>query len=608
MPFGRDENRYVPVFDGAATARFRRCFRAQPVQLGPVVAPVARACLVSLLTFFFLSYPALFAPSGPSHAAGLSQDGSHASEWRSAPEREAFIKKETMTRAGRAGLFLAIGLSFVVFLTLLLAVNSYPPGALLVLRIVFAAAIGFSSSVELAFLYAAFGVRAPKLFWVAAAGWVAYVLAEAGMLRGAFTWFAALNFFTAGESVRVTVQALRRRVDGAWIIGCGVFFTALVAPKEVLLTAGAPIPAVVSALIDQAYTLAIIVSISIYLARRFARTNRQLEAQLVQVQELSTRAIEQERKAAELQLQHEREQARLALIEAENERRAREMEEARLLQISLLPKRMPQAPGLEIAAYMQPAAEVGGDYYDFRLSRDGTLTVAVGDATGHGLKAGMVVTATKSLFETLAEQDEIPQILSQSSIALKRMNLRSLFMAMSLVKIRGLRMTVGAAGMPPVLIYRERRREVEEVAVYGLPLGSVTSYSYRQAELTLAEGDVVVMMSDGFPERFSRHNEMLGYDRVKAVLVEAADLGPHEIISRFVTIGEAWAEGRPQDDDVTFVVIRVRKDGRPTELTLSDSIPSVSGRETGRDLREARGLSQDPSPKVHGESLKRNCS
>jgi len=595
MPFGRDENRYVPVFDGAATARFRRCFRAQPVQLGPVVAPVARACLVSLLTFFFLSYPALFAPSGPSHAAGLSQDGSHASEWRSAPEREAFIKKETMTRAGRAGLFLAvglvhlllfafypreranllfslfaIGLSFVVFLTLLLAVNSYPPGALLVLRIVFAAAIGFSSSVELAFLYAAFGVRAPKLFWVAAAGWVAYVLAEAGMLRGAFTWFAALNFFTAGESVRVTVQALRRRVDGAWIIGCGVFFTALVAPKEVLLTAGVPIPAVVSALIDQAYTLAIIVSISIYLARRFARTNRQLEAQLVQVEELSTRAIEQERKAAELRLQHEREQARLALIEAENERRAREMEEARLLQISLLPKRMPQAPGLEIAAYMQPAAEVGGDYYDFRLSRDGTLTVAVGDATGHGLKAGMVVTATKSLFETLAEQDEIPQILSQSSIALKRMNLRSLFMAMSLVKIRGLRMTVGAAGMPPVLIYRERRREVEEVAVYGLPLGSVTSYSYRQAELTLAEGDVVVMMSDGFPERFSRHNEMLGYDRVKAVLVEAADLGPHEIISRFVTIGEAWAEGRPQDDDVTFVVIRVRKDGRPTVLTLSD--------------------------------------
>ncbi|MGH9936475.1 MAG: PP2C family protein-serine/threonine phosphatase, partial [Blastocatellia bacterium] len=505
------------------------------------------------------------------------------SERPSAPEREAFIKKETMTRAGRAGLFLAvglahlllfafyprerasllfslfaIGLSLVVFLTLLLAVNSYPPDTLLLLRIVFAAAIGFTSSVELAFLYTAFGVRAPKLFRVAVVGWVAYVLAEAGMAPGAFMWFVALNLFTAGESVRVTVQALRRRVDGAWIIGCGVFFTALVAPKEVLLTAGAPIPAVVSAIIDQAYTLAIVVSISIYLARKFARANRQLEAQLTQVRELSTLALEQERKAAELRLRHEQEQARIALIEAENERRAQEMEEARLLQISLLPKRMPQAPGLEIAAYMQPAAEVGGDYYDFRLSQDGALTVAVGDATGHGLRAGMVVTATKSLFETLAEHDEIPQILHQSSAALKRMNLRSLFMAMLLVRIRGPRMTVAAAGMPPVLIYRERRREVEEVAVYGLPLGSVAGYHYRQTELTLAEGDVVALMSDGFPERFSHRNEMLGYDRVKEVLAEAAGLGPQEIINRFVAVGEAWAEGRPQDDDVTFVVIRVR--------------------------------------------------
>ena len=119
-------------------------------------------------------------------------------------------------------------------------------------------------------------------------------------------------------------------------------------------------------------------------------------------------------------------------------------------------------------------------------------------------------------------------------------------------------MTVAAAGMPPVLIYRERRREVEEVAVYGLPLGSVAGYHYRQTELTLAEGDVVALMSDGFPERFSHRNEMLGYDRVKEVLAEAAGLGPQEIINRFVAVGEAWAGGRPQDDDVTFVVIRVR--------------------------------------------------
>jgi serine phosphatase RsbU (regulator of sigma subunit) len=521
-------------------------------------------------------------------AAKRQQGAPPAPEQPGASKREAFVKKETMTRAARAGLFLAvglvhlllfafyprertsllfslfaIGLSLLVFLTLLLAVNSYPPRTLLLLQVAFAALVAFASSVELAFLYAAFGVRAPKLFWASVAGWVAYVCAAAGLLGGTFVLFAVLNLFVSAESVRVTMQALRRHVDGAWIIGCGVFFTALVAPKEVLLSAGVPIPTDLSAFIDQAYTLAIVVSISIYLARKFARTNRELEPQLAQFKELSARTLEQERKAAELRLRHEQEQARLALIEAENARRARELEEARLLQISMLPKRVPQVPGLEIAAYMQPAAEVGGDYYDFCLSHDGTLTVAVGDATGHGLRAGMVVTATKSLFETLAEQDEIPQILRQSSAALKRMNLRSLFMAMLLVKLNGRRMTVGAAGMPPVLIHRARHRVVEEVSAQGLPLGSVTNYPYQQTEVALGEGDTVVLMSDGFPERFNHHNEMLGYDRVKAALAEAAGGRPQEIIERFVAVAEAWAEGRPQDDDVTFVVIRVNESARP---------------------------------------------
>ncbi len=79
-------------------------------------------------------------------------------------------------------------------------------------------------------------------------------------------------------------------------------------------------------------------------------------------------------------------------ILAENQRRAKELEEARTLQLSMLPKTVPSLPNLEIAVYMNPATEVGGDYYDFHVSNDGALTVAVGDATGHGLNAGIMVT------------------------------------------------------------------------------------------------------------------------------------------------------------------------------------------------------------------------
>ena len=245
-------------------------------------------------------------------------------------------------------------------------------------------------------------------------------------------------------------------------------------------------------------------------------------------------------------------------LEAENEIRAKELEEARQLQLSMLPQSLPQLPLLEIAACMKPATEVGGDYYDFHLSDDEVLTVAVGDATGHGLKAGTLVTATKSLFNHLAQESEIPLIFQQSSRALKRMNLRSLFMAMTIAKVNGYQMTLGSAGMPPALIYRAARRAVEEISLRGVPLGSLTAYSYRECSLSLAPGDVVVLMSDGYPERFNGKNEMLGYGSAKSVLLEIAILPPQEIIEVFVKIADKWADGRPQDDDMTFVVMKVK--------------------------------------------------
>jgi serine phosphatase RsbU (regulator of sigma subunit) len=245
-------------------------------------------------------------------------------------------------------------------------------------------------------------------------------------------------------------------------------------------------------------------------------------------------------------------------LEAENEQRARELEEARQLQLSMLPKSVPQLPHLQIEAYMKPAAEVGGDYYDFHLSDDGVLTVAVGDATGHGLKAGTVVTAMKSLFRTLAAEPEIAPVLNRSSRVLKEMNLRSLFMSLTMVKLNGRRMKISSAGMPPTLIYRAETGSVEEVMIKAMPLGSVTGYSYRERELTLCRGDVVVLMSDGLPERFNQAGEMFDYSRTMETLTRAAARSPSEIIECLADAGESWAKGRPQDDDVTFVVLKVK--------------------------------------------------
>ena len=161
-----------------------------------------------------------------------------------------------------------------------------------------------------------------------------------------------------------------------------------------------------------------------------------------------------------------------------------ELEEARALQLAMLPRSLPEVPDLELAAHMDTATEVGGDYYDFDVAADGSLTVAVGDATGHGMKAGTLVTATKSLFKALGE-GALLETLDRSSAALKAMNLRQLNMALLLARWQRGHLRIAAAGMPPVYLYRAAENQVEAVLLPGLPLGTPLRGRYQETQLTL---------------------------------------------------------------------------------------------------------------------------
>jgi serine phosphatase RsbU (regulator of sigma subunit) len=359
-------------------------------------------------------------------------------------------------------------------------------------------------SALLAFSYVAFAAKFSKHFYVLLALWSATILFTAVLVRSDASLYvvSAVILLTLADVSRILVRALRERRDGARIIAAGVllFACGLVAllVREVSETLGftGSFPAIVSSASGTLILLAMPLSVSVFLARQFARTNRNLEIQLGQVQELSARQIEHERTEAALRMEHEKERA-------ENERRAKELEEARGLQLSMLPREVPQLAALDIAAYMKPATEVGGDYYDFHVDANGVLTVVVGDATGHGMKAGTIVTATKSLFNFFAGEPDIRRFFRESSRALKALNLRGMFMAMVMIKIEGDRLRASAAGMPALLIYRAATCEVEEIAIKGMPLGSIVGFPYQEQEVSLACGDVVVMMSDGFPERFN---------------------------------------------------------------------------------------------------------
>ncbi|HEX8636744.1 MAG TPA: SpoIIE family protein phosphatase [Pyrinomonadaceae bacterium] len=403
----------------------------------------------------------------------------------------------------------------------------------------------------LAFLYVEFVGRVSRFYWALLVLWIVCIGLIAARISLPFPSMLVMLAVTLIDSVRVLVGALARKKAGAWNIAAGVAVLIVGVASNIAFERDVHfLPDWLHNINLYLTILSVPLAVSIYLARNFARTNVDLQTQLAQVRELSAKQLEHERTEAELRLAHERTQA-------ENERRAKELEEARQLQLSMLPKKLPALPNLEIAAYMKPATEVGGDYYDFYLADDGTLTVAVGDATGHGLKAGSVVTATKSLFNAFAAEPDIPLIFDKISRALKKMNLRGLFMAMAMLKIKDNRVSICLAGMPSALIYRRATKEIEEIALRAMPLGGVAKFPYQQQEITLAVGDAMVLMSDGFPEMFNEAGEMIGDETAAVVLRESASESAREIINRFVSAGEKWAGARPADDDVTFVVLKI---------------------------------------------------
>ncbi len=340
------------------------------------------------------------------------------------------------------------------------------------------------------------------------------------------------------EVARVVLTAWAQGRSGARVIGIGVLTLALGFGLALMRNLGILSPALLPAgnYIAFASMVVLIATMSLYLSREFARASRYLRRQLIEIARLS-----------EEKLEHERQQA-------EYRRKSEEMEEARALQMSMLPREVPTLEQLEIAAWMATASEVGGDYYDFLISRD-ALLLGIGDATGHGMRAGTMVTAIKALFGEL-RSDDLARELSKTSRSLRRMNMRRVAMSLTLARFDASGLSLAAAGMPPVYIRRADGR-LEGLDLPGSPLGTV-DFPYRQIEVPLNRGDFVVFMTDGLPELQSEEGEMVGYDRVAAQLQQSAAKTAQELIAELVAFGESWRGARPQDDDMTFVAVRVK--------------------------------------------------
>ena len=376
-----------------------------------------------------------------------------------------------------------------------------------------------------------------------------------------FIWFlvspiAAIDFLTIlfliiiVEMLRViTISLVKKRTllyDDSWIILIGILPFTVTSIHRFMSRLGV-VPELWD-FISFPYTyyslLVVLLSMSVFLARNFAKTNKDLEIQLEQVKSLSEKTLQQEIEKTKL--------------EAENKRKTEELEEARKLQLSMLPKDIPQSSNFEISVYMKTATEVGGDYYDFYVDDDNTLTIAVGDATGHGMQAGTMVAASKSLFKAKAPNPDPSLILKESSNALKEMGFSLLFMAMTIAKFSKDKIILSSAGMPFSLLYRSEQNKVEELEVKGMPMGSMKNFPYKSEEVNIKPGDVILFMSDGFPELYNENKDMLGYDKAVELFSEAANKKSGEVIQQLIIDAKNWAGNYPLQDDITFVVVKIK--------------------------------------------------
>jgi sigma-B regulation protein RsbU (phosphoserine phosphatase) len=249
-------------------------------------------------------------------------------------------------------------------------------------------------------------------------------------------------------------------------------------------------------------------------------------------------------------------------IKAEYLRKSNELNTARQAQQEMLAARIPTHPELEIDAFLKTATEVSGDYYDFSLCEEGKLTIAIGDATGHGTTAGMMVIATKALFKALADESNLRNLVRRMSETLKSLNLRNTYMHLALARYNKGVLRLIVAGMPPVLVYRAATKTIEDIVLKGMPLGSFTEFPYEEFTIPLESGDTVLFMSDGFLELLSPCGDMLQLDRIRRIFAEAGNRSPSEVIVHLRKAGLAWRAERALNDDVTLLVLKRRPNQR----------------------------------------------
>jgi serine phosphatase RsbU (regulator of sigma subunit) len=240
----------------------------------------------------------------------------------------------------------------------------------------------------------------------------------------------------------------------------------------------------------------------------------------------------------------------------ERERIEQELQVARSIQQASLPKEVPELEGWQITPFYQPAREVGGDFYDLLELPNGHLGLVVGDATGKGVPAALVMASARSMLRALAQGSESPgDVLRRVNDTLVSDIPANMFVTCfyAILVPKSGRLVYANAGHD--LPYLHRDGEAEELRARGIPLGLMPGMSYEENEIALEAGESVLFYSDGLVEAHDPQRKMFGFPRLRMLVAEHAEQGSlvDFLMEEFYSfVGEGWE----QEDDIILVALQ----------------------------------------------------
>jgi predicted ester cyclase len=243
----------------------------------------------------------------------------------------------------------------------------------------------------------------------------------------------------------------------------------------------------------------------------------------------------------------------------ERERIEQELQVARRIQQASLPKEVPELEGWQVSLHYQPAREVGGDFYDLFELEDGRVGVVVGDATGKGVPAALVESATASMLRAVSQalgSSSPGEVLAHVNDTLLARIPPHMFVTClyAILEPQSASLTYANAGH--VLPYLRRRSgEAKELRARGMPLGLMSSMGYEEMEIVLEAGESVLFYSDGLVEAHDPKRQMFGFPRLRSLLAERAE--ERSLVELLMDeLRSFTGEGWEQEDDITLVTLR----------------------------------------------------